>query len=239
MSVCEISNEQFARFAPSHDSGHYWKRHTDRYDDKGMPLNKPSQPALNLSWNEAMEFCHWLSDRTGLDISLPTEGQWEYACRAGTDAAMHYGSLDADFGHFANMADQTFASFGFTGKSLTGKFEIEGGIDYLVAEGVDHADRRFDDEACVTAPVGGRRPKAFGLTDMHGNVAEWTLSAYRPYPYNTTDGRNDPDGAGERVVRGGSYLERPARCRAAARYGYPAWQKVHNVGFRVVLHAAS
>ena len=155
------------------------------------PCNEPSQPALKVSWNEAMEFCHWLSNRTGLDISLPTEAQWEYACRAGTDAAMHYGGLDADFGHFANMADQTFATFGFTGKSLTGKFEIEGGIDYLVAEGVDHADRRFDDGACVTAPVGGRRPNAFGLTDMHGNVAEWTLSAYRPYPYNATDGRND------------------------------------------------
>jgi formylglycine-generating enzyme required for sulfatase activity len=174
-----------------------------------------------------------------LDVSLPTEAQWEYACRAGSDTPMHYGSLDADFARWANMADKTFATFGFTGKSVTGKFEIEGGIDYLVAEGVDLADRRFDDGACVTAPVGGRRPNAFGLSDMHGNVAEWTLSAYRAYPYDPADGRDDPEALGEKVVRGGSYLDRPDRCRAAARYGYPAWQKVYNVGFRIVVNQTS
>ena len=239
MSTCEISNEQFARFMPSHDSGHYCKRHEDRYDDKGMILHEPAQPALRISWNEAMRFCAWLSERSGLEVSLPTEAQWEYACRAGSDAPLHYGDLDADFGPFANMADKTFATFGFTGKSETGHFELEGGIDYLVAEGVDHADRRFDDGACVTAPVGKRRPNAFGLTDMHGNVAEWTLSAYRPYPYDPTDGRDDPATEGEKVVRGGSYLDRPDRCRAGARYSYPAWQKVHNVGFRIVINEES
>ena len=239
MSTCEISNEQFARFMPSHDSGHYWKRHEDRYDDKGMVLNEPSQPALRVSWNEAMGFCKWLSCRTGLEISLPTEAQWEYACRAGSDEPLHYGNLNYDFGPFANMADKTFATFGFTGKSLTGKFEIEGGIDYLVPEGVDLADRRFDDGYCVTAPIGGRKPNAFGLTDMHGNVAEWTLSTYRPYPYNAADSRNDRSTDDEKVVRGGSYLDRPNRCRAGARYSYPAWQKVHNVGFRVVVNAGS
>jgi formylglycine-generating enzyme required for sulfatase activity len=239
MSTCEISNEQFARFMPSHDSGHYWKRHEDRYDDKGMVLHGPSQPALKISWTEAMQFCHWLSDRTGLDITLPTEAQWEYACRAGSDAPLHYGDVNTDFGTFANMADKTFATFGFTGKSKTGHFEVEGGIDYLVAEGVDHADPRFDDGACVTAPVGGRRPNPFGLTDMHGNVAEWTLSTYMPYPYDPIDGRDDPAAEGEKVVRGGSYLDRPDRCRAGARYSYPAWQKVHNVGFRIVVNEAS
>jgi len=236
MSVCEISNEQLQRCLPSHDSGYYTKRHKDRYDDKGMVLCGPSQPALKVSWNEAMDFCRWLSVRTGLDVSLPTEAQWEYACRAGSDAPFHYGNLDADFGRFENMADRTFATFGFTGKSLTGKFEIEGGIDYLVAEGVDRAERRFDDGACVTAPVGGRQPNAFGIADMHGNVAEWTLSLYRPYPYDAADGRNHPHAEGERVVRGGSFLDRPARCRSAVRYCYPPWQKVFNVGFRIVVN---
>ncbi len=238
MSVGEISNELFRLFRPEHDSGYYWKRHKERYDDKGMMLNAPQQPVLRVSWHDAVAFCRWLSDRTGLSVSLPTEAQWEYACRAGSDAPMHYGSLDNDFGPYENMADRSFATFGFTGKSLTGKFEIEGGVDYLVAEGVDLADRRFDDGACITARAGGRQPNAFGVADMHGNVAEWTLSTYRPYPYDAADGRNGVDALGERVVRGGSYLDRPARCRSAARYSFPAWQKVHNVGFRIVVNQA-
>jgi formylglycine-generating enzyme required for sulfatase activity len=101
---------------------------------------------------------------------------------------------------------------------------------------VDQADLRSHDGACVTDEVGSRYPNSFYLHSMHGNVAEWTLSAYRPYPYDATDGRNDLDAPGERVVRGGSFLDRPQRCRSAARYGYPPWQKVHNVGFRVVVN---
>ena len=99
------------------------------------------------------------------------------------------------------------------------------------------SDRRFDDGACVTAHVGERRPNVFGLADMHENVAEWTLSACRPYPYDPADGRDDPATKGEKVVRGGSYLDRPGRCRAGARYSYPAWQKIHNVGFRIVVNS--
>jgi formylglycine-generating enzyme required for sulfatase activity len=236
ISVCEISNQQLRQCLPSHDSGYYTKRHKDRYDDKGMSLRHPKQPALKVSWNEAMEYCRWLSRKTGLSVSLPTEAQWEYACRATSEDDFHYGGRDADFGRFANMADKTFATFGFTGKSLTGMFEIEGGIDYLVAEGVDHADRRFDDGSCMTAFVGERQPNRFGVADMHGNVAEWTLSLYRPYPYEAGDGRNRPNAAGERVVRGGSFLDRPDRCRSAARYSYPSWQKVYNVGFRIVVN---
>lgn len=239
MSVCEISNEQLRRCLTSHDSGHYTKRHVDRDDDKGMVLNEPSQPALKVSWTEAMEFCRWLSERTGLDVSLPSEAQWEYACRAGSAATFHYGGLDQDFGRFENMADRTFATFGYKGKRETGMFQVANGIDYLVAEGVDNADRRFDDGACMTAPIDDRQANAFGVCDMHGNVAEWTLSLYRPYPYAAADGRNDMDAKGERVVRGGSYLDRPARCRSAARYSYPPWQKVYNVGFRIVVNQSA
>ena len=81
MSTCEISNEQFARFMPSHDSGYYGKRHKDRYDDKGMVLNEPSQPALKVSWNEAMRVLplavrpygpgHLAADRGPVGIRLP------------------------------------------------------------------------------------------------------------------------------------------------------------------------
>jgi formylglycine-generating enzyme required for sulfatase activity len=72
---------------------------------------------------------------------------------------------------------------------------------------------------------------------MHGNVAEWTLSAYRPYPYRDDDGRNQAAPDGLKVVRGGSWRDRPARARSAFRLAYPGWQRVFNVGFRVVCPA--
>jgi formylglycine-generating enzyme required for sulfatase activity len=68
---------------------------------------------------------------------------------------------------------------------------------------------------------------------MHGNAAEWTLSAYRPYPYRD-DGRNDVRSEEPRVVRGGSWRDLPRDCRSAARRSYRPYQKVYNVGFRVV-----
>ena len=77
------------------------------------------------------------------------------------------------------------------------------------------ADTRFDDHSRVSAPVGSYRPNPWGLFDMHGNVAEWTRSQYRPYPYQDDD-RNDGT-AGKRVVRGGSWYDPPNRCRAAFR----------------------
>jgi formylglycine-generating enzyme required for sulfatase activity len=65
-------------------------------------------------------------------------------------------------------------------------------------------------------------------------VAEWTLSTYREYPYRDDDGRNSLVGEGRKVVRGGSYHDRPKRCRSAFRLSYPPYQRVFNVGFRVV-----
>ena len=70
---------------------------------------------------------------------------------------------------------------------------------------------------------------------MHGNVAEWTQSAYRPYPYKPGDGRNAPNAKYKRVVRGGSWYDRPKRCTSSYRFGYRDYQKVYNVGFRVVM----
>jgi formylglycine-generating enzyme required for sulfatase activity len=70
---------------------------------------------------------------------------------------------------------------------------------------------------------------------VHGNVWEWTRSALRPYPYDERDGRNDPSAPGKRVVRGGSWYDRPHRCRSAFRLAYPRYQRVFNVGFRVVM----
>lgn len=218
MGVCEISNGQFRRFDPNHRSRYYGKRHADRGDDRGLPLDGARQPAMRVSWNRAMAFCEWLSAETGLKVALPTEEQWELACRAGSSGDFHYsGEL---FSPWENLADKTFATFGYTGKSLHGYFQVGGDVDLLVAEGVDLADERFDDGGCATQAIGSYRPNAYGLRDMHGNAAEWTLSDFGP---------------GEKTVKGGSFLDRPERSGADVRHGYPPWQNVYNAGFRIVV----
>jgi formylglycine-generating enzyme required for sulfatase activity len=225
MGVCEVTNAQFRAFDPDHESRYYVKRHA-RSDDQGMPLNAPDQPVVRVSWEQAMAFCRWLSSKTGLRFTLPTETQWEYACRAGTVTPWHWGGLDADFSAWANLADRSF------GDPDTGRFATStGGLEHLVLEGAALSERRFNDGFVVTAPVGRFRPNAWGLCDMHGNAAEWTASDYGTYGANTTRGTS---GGGCKVVRGGSCFERPQRCRSAFRLAYPRWQRVFNVGFRVV-----
>jgi formylglycine-generating enzyme required for sulfatase activity len=218
MASCEISNGQFRRFDPAHSSRYYGKRHEERGDDQGLPLNGDNQPAIRVSSDRAMAFCDWLSEKTGLKVTLPTEQQWEYACRGGSSGRFHY--TGESFGDWENLADKTFATFGYTGKSLNGHFVVGGDVDYIMAEGVDLADRRFDDGGCVTMPVGSYKANAFGLHDMHGNAAEWTLS-----DFDET----------RKVVKGGSFLDRPERAGVDVRHGYAPWFNVHNVGFRVVV----
>jgi formylglycine-generating enzyme required for sulfatase activity len=225
MSECEITNEQFAKFDPSHDS---------RFQDKGSwmfnewdlgwPLNQPRQPVVRVSWKEAVAFCRWLSKQIGEPVTLPTEAQWEWACRAGADSALSYGDLDTDFSAYANMADATMRELAYDAR------------DQLCPDIVPRDDR-FDDGELVTTRVGRYRPNAWGLYDMHGNAWEWTRSTYAAYPYRTDDGRNNLDDSSQKVVRGGSWYDRPKRCRSAFRLSYPAWQKVYNVSFRVIIEA--
>ncbi len=97
---------------------------------------------------------------------------------------------------------------------------------------------RFNDGGLVTVDVGSYRPNAWGLHDMHGNVAEWTRTTYRPYRLDVSGNRGGDSTKACEVVRGGSWRDRPARCRSAFRLSYPAWQGVYNVGFRVIWEAA-
>jgi formylglycine-generating enzyme required for sulfatase activity len=219
---CEITNAQFARFAPTHQSRYEHRGSWIFSEDYlGWPLDRPSQPVVRVSWNEVTDFCRWLAQRSGLPIGLPTEAQWEYACRAGTATPFSHGGLSTDFSPFANLADVTI-------RDLAEKSWSPRTPDIVPR------DARFNDHELVSAAVGRYRANAWGLHDMHGNVAEWTGTLYRPYPYSETDGRNAATGgAGSRVVRGGSWRDRPARSRSAARLAYVAHQKAFNVGFRV------
>jgi formylglycine-generating enzyme required for sulfatase activity len=95
-------------------------------------------------------------------------------------------------------------------------------------------DNRFRDDVLHLAEVGKFAPNAWGLHDMHGNAAEWTMSEYVPYPYS--DKANSDKASGKkRVVRGGSWHDRPFRSTSSYRVGYPEWQKVYHTGFRVVV----
>ena len=192
--------------------------------DLGWPLNQPRQPVVRVSWKEAVAFCRWLSKQIGEPVTLPTEAQWEWACRAGADSALSYGDLDTDFSAYANMADATMRELAYDAR------------DQLCPDIVPRDDR-FDDGELVTTRVGRYRPNAWGLYDMHGNAWEWARSTYAAYPYRTDDGRNNLDDSSQKVVRGGSWYDRPKRCRSAFRLSYPAWQKVYNVSFRVIIEA--
>jgi len=252
MGTLEVTNEQLRRFDSGFTPRYYTRLHA-RSDDQGLPLDGPKQPAVRVSWEQAVAFCRWLSERTGMAVTLPTEAQWEWACRAGTATALSYGAVDAAFGKHANVADRSYANV----KNVTG------GLQHLVVHGQTLCDGRHDDGQRVTAPVGSYQANAWGLHDMHGNAAEWTRSHYRPYPYRDDDAQAEAEGSGRRdpgsglevpgsglrvpapavthhasritarVVRGGSFFDRPSRCRSAVRYAYPPWQRVFNVGFRV------
>jgi formylglycine-generating enzyme required for sulfatase activity len=229
MGRFEVTNAQFARFDPGHDSG-VEPMHGYQFGIYGYPAYQPEQPAVRLSWDEATAFCDWLSRKTGRRFSLPTEAQWEYACRAGTATPMWYGDLDTDFSSFANLGDAKLREFALDTYIRVHLVPSPNKYDDWVPK-----DDRFNDGGFVAANVGSYQPNPWGLCDMHGNVWEWTRSATRPYPYRDDDGRNDPAAPGKRVVRGGSWYDRPQRCRSAFRLAYEPYQGVFNVGFRVVM----
>jgi formylglycine-generating enzyme required for sulfatase activity len=218
MSTTEISNGDFRQFDPEH--------HSRTFAENGMglvstrdyrSLNGRTQPVVRVSWQGAMKFCRWLREQTGESFDLPTEAQWEWACRAGGDAEFPQASGDRQK-EVANCAGVAFGNF-YDRRILSHRL----------------FDPSWNDGQIETERVGANEPNAWGLKNMHGNAAEWTRSLYRPYPYKDDDGRNDPQAPGKRVVRGGSFSDRPKRCTASYRLGYKPWQGVYNVGFRVII----
>lgn len=212
MGSFEITNAQYALFDSKHNSRYIdqqWKDHTTA----GYPANLPDQPVIRISWQNAEAFCKWLSEKTGQAFTLPTEQEWEWACRAGSAEPFSYGSWDADYSNLANLADVSMRLHAVTGVNPKPVSTPSPLTDFIPRDG------RFDDKQKIATSVGSYQPNVWGLHDMHGNVAEWTAS---------------DNSAGLKVARGGSWRDRPYRAMSAFRVAYQPYQRVFNVGFRVV-----
>lgn len=168
-------------------------------------------PVLRVSWSEAADFCgHY-------GFQLPTEAQWEYACRAGTRSAFWFGD---------DPMQATGVENTFDGKAK--------------AASATNADRFTEetwgaqDDYLITAPVGRLRANPLGLHDMHGNVREWCRDAYDPTAYQSLGGVDPVQRSGRvKVARGGSWRSPPQSGRAASRAGEKDGPH-HDVGFRVL-----
>jgi len=168
-------------------------------------------PVEVVSWGDAQEFCEKLSKLSGKAARLPTEAEWEYACRAGSTTAFSFGDDHnqlADYAWYGSKPDNAECPPGN-------------------ANNVSHA-------------VGQKKPNAWGLYDMHSNLWEWVQDWYgRSYAGGDAVDPQGPAEGTERVVRGGSWYGNSGACRSAYRLRYLPTRRGGNVGFRVVVDASS
>lgn len=222
MATFETTNAQYSAFDKNHNSAFYdrhWKDHVNR----GYPANLPEQAVVRVSWKEAEAYCKWLGEKLGLDVSLPTETQWEWAARAGSDGDFWFGNIGSDYSAYENLSDVTTKKFAVVGIDPQPIRNPSPEMAFVPA------DLDVNDGELVTAAVGTYVPNPFNLYDINGNVAEWTLNDYT----ETLGGKTVE---GRKTVRGGSWRDRAKWARVTLRRSYPDWQRVYNVGFRAVIN---
>ena len=186
MSETEITNAQFEEFMPEHRA----LRGKD-----GLSF-EDDEAVVNVSYDDAAAYCRWLSEKSGKDFRLPTEAEWEYACRAGTYTLFH------------------------TGDGLP--------------ESMQKNQKTERDLVSVSLATARSEPNGFGLYDMHGNVEEWCLDWYGPYPEAD---QTDPAGHSSgiyRVTRGGSHNTPADFLRSANRSAAIPSDRHSQIGFRIV-----
>jgi formylglycine-generating enzyme required for sulfatase activity len=181
----------------------------EKPEDSGW--GRGNRPVINVTWQDAVDYCRWLTEKTGESISLPTEAQWEKASR-GTDQRIYPWGSDPVSGIRANFADAR--------SDLAWK------------------DKRIDDKHQFTAPVDAysRGASPYGILNMGGNVWEWCTDWYGKYYYGQSPGRNPagPDKGFYRIGRGGSWRYSAEFLRCASRnFFYPDFGYSF-VGFRLV-----
>jgi sulfatase modifying factor 1 len=174
-------------------------------------------PAVCISWDDAVAYATWLSRKTGHVYRLPSEAEWEYAARAGSQTARYWGDDREQACLNANVSDQTLASETKYLKDSEHLFQCSDGYAY-------------------TSPVGALRPNAFGLFDMLGNVWQWVQDCVNEnYQGAPTDGSVWAAGNCERRgARGGSWYTDPRGARAGFRYSDVPAARWSNYGFRLV-----
>jgi formylglycine-generating enzyme required for sulfatase activity len=172
-----------------------------------------AHPVVNVSWNDAVAFCKWLSKKEGKTYRLPTEAEWEYACRAGTTTRYYSGDDPETLAKVANVADATF------------KATLPDWIGTLKAS----------DGYVFAAPVGQFKPNSFGLYDMHGNAWQWCADWYDKDYYGKSPvvDPKGPDTGTVRVLRGGSWHDGSIYVRSAVRDRNSPDYRDYNSGFRV------
>lgn len=235
-ATAEVTRKQFKAFVD--DSGFKTEAERDKiggrgFDAQAIASGKSRQsvefnwmnpgfpqgddhPVTNVSWNDATEFCLWLSKKEGREYSLPTEAQWEFACRATTKTLFHSGNRSNDLANFANVLDKEAVSV--LGPNLGKPVDV-------------------NDKFAFTAPTKSFKPNANQLHDMHGNVAEWCQDWHAKdyYAQSPPIDPTGPETGQEKVLRGGSWVNIPLGCRSAARAQYKPNDKFPYVGFRVFL----
>jgi formylglycine-generating enzyme required for sulfatase activity len=170
-----------------------------------------NRPVERVIWNDAIAFCEKLSQRTGKNYRLPSEAEWEYACRAGTTTPFHFGeTITTDLANYS------------------GNYTYGGGI-----EGIYRGE--------TTEVGSFEVANNFGLYDMHGNVWEWCQDSWHSsYKGAPTDGNAwlDTD-TNVRLLRGGSWNYLPGNCRSACRNFNLLDNYLNLIGFRVVCSGAA
>jgi formylglycine-generating enzyme required for sulfatase activity len=181
-------------------------------------FQSPNRPVERVSWDDCRDFVARLNARLdGLELSLPSEAQWEYACRAGTTTATYAGDLDILGRRNAPVLDGIACSSGNCG------------VDFDISDGVDTSgwsEKQYNFDRGGTRSVGLKRPNDWGLYDMLGNVYEWCTDTYGPY------GGGDVGASATRVLRGGCWRESAWNVRAAFRHRDEPGSRNVIIGFR-------
>ena len=227
MGVTEVTVAQFRQFDPKFKMN----------DPKSKPADDDA--ANGVTWERSVAFCEWLSKKEGKTYRLPTEAEWEFACRAGTTTLFHTGDTLPD-GHQKWFGEDNFRGVYFPPGPMPREYDWRNAgksaakLKQGQIIGLDHPETESRVGGAGSFQVAQKTPNAWGLHDMHGNVAEWCSDWYGPYE---SDAQSDPVGRIDgdcRVFRGGFYSSMIRFLRSANRGSWVPNSASERIGFRVV-----